>query len=192
MPFRYNCSLEYHKPLSLTDLFRTKSCVRWCSVARQVSQSTNWVSWDSFLCFSIYLAAIRALKAAVHWSFIFVSLQQELQKLEDCLFSSFVIFIPMSNPQSRNTQSSAKSDKAVLVSACACVILHALKKAQKLNQNWKKTQIYAPCLSLGECMNELCYWLSTQLFFTGLYLRGFLEEILLFCFIVCVIPLLFV
>lgn len=135
----------------------------------------------------------RSLKACSSLEYHFcLFLQQELQKSEGCLFSSFVIFIPISNPQSRNTQSSAKSDKAVPVSVCACVIIHALKKSTKSKPKPNTPPFYAPCLSLGECMNELHHWLSTQLFFTGLYLKVFLEEILLFCFIVCVIPLLFI
>lgn len=41
-------------------------------------------------------------------------------------------------------------------------------------------------------MNELHSWLSTQQFLSGLNLRSFLEEMLLFCLIVCVILILFV
>lgn len=191
MLFGYNCSPAYHEASYCIDVSGTKSCVRWCRVARQLSWLKNWISWDYFLYFLIYLVAVKSLKAWSSLEYHFcLFLQPELQKFEDCLFSSFVIFIPISNPQSRNTQTSAKSDKAVPVSVCACVILHALKKAQNPNQT-KNPEFYAPCLSLGECMNEL-HWLSTQFFFTGLHLKGFLEEILLFCFIVCVAPLLFV
>lgn len=73
VPFRYNCSLKYHEASSLIDVFGTRSCGRWCSVARHLSKLKNWVSWDSFLYFLIYLAAIGALKPVVHWNIIFVS-----------------------------------------------------------------------------------------------------------------------
>jgi len=97
--------------------------------------------------------SLKSLKAFSSLEYHFcLFLQQELQKSEDCLFSSFVIFTPISNPQSRNTQSSAKSDKAVPVSVCACVILHALKKAQKPNQNQKNK----PTSS----MLHICLWRS--------------------------------
>lgn len=123
VPFRYNCSLKYHEASSLIDVFGTRSCARWCSVARHHSKLKNWVSWDSFLYFLIYLAAIGALKPAVHWNIIFVSFySKSCRSQRAACFFSFVIFIPISNPQSRNTQSSAKSDKAVPVSVCVRVL----------------------------------------------------------------------
>lgn len=73
MPFRYNCSLGYHEASPLTDVFGTKSCVRWCSIARQLSEMKNWVNLDSFDFLLSYLTDLRALEPASHWSIIFVS-----------------------------------------------------------------------------------------------------------------------
>lgn len=48
VPFRCNCSLGYQEASPFPDISGTKSCVRWCSIARQLSQLKDWISLDSF------------------------------------------------------------------------------------------------------------------------------------------------
>lgn len=108
----------------------------------------------------------RSLKACSSLEYHFcLFLQQELQKSEGCLFSSFVIFIPISNPQSRNTQSSAKSDKAVPVSVCACVIIHALKKKHKIQT---KTE-HPPVLCSLFVFGGVYEWITSLTFYSALF-----------------------